>query len=144
MLRRVHAFVQKRRCAGRPCSNRNRGPHAGHDHSGPGGNPNPDGVTQQDMIAGKGTWEINPKDIFHQNGVDPDFPNIKWNDSFGHEEVFDYKGSPVRDHNGPTFNRFHGNSNPLHVIDIIDWKIKGTGWPGDQTTGSDRCVIIGC
>jgi len=119
-------------------------PHAGHDHSGPGRNPNPNGITQQQMQEGHGTWTINEADTYHQQGVDPITPHQKWNDTYGHEEVFDHRGNPVRDLNGPTFNRFPGNSNPLHLIDIIDWKINGTGWPGDTTTSSDRCVMINC
>ena len=119
-------------------------PHAGHEHSGPGGNPNPDGITQQEMIDGDGTWTVNEADVYHQKGVDPDFPNVKWNDTHGHEEVFDHKGVPVRNHNGPTFNRHNGNLNPLHLLDIYDWKVNGTGWPSDNSTSSERCVFINC
>ncbi len=119
--------------------------HAGHaHHSSEGGNPNPDGITRDQMRNGHGTWEINTADKYHQVGVDPDFPNEKWNDITGHEEVFDYEGNPVRDHNGPTFNVHPGNLNPLHVLDILEWKVNGTGWPADKTESSDRCIIVGC
>lgn len=97
---------ENRSCSGRPCGNRD--PHSGHDHSGPGGNPNPNGITQQQMRDGHGTWTINEADTYHQQGVDSRTPNQKWNDRLGHEEVFDHRGTPVRDHNGPTFNRYPG------------------------------------
>ena len=118
--------------------------HAGHGHTGPGGNPNPDGITLDEMRNGTGTWSKNYGDKYHNQGTHPDFPNTKWTDANGHEEVFDYWNNPVRNHNGPTFNRFPGNLNPLHVIDIIDWKWNGTGWPDDKSTVEDRCIIINC
>ncbi|WP_320826666.1 hypothetical protein, partial [Reinekea sp.] len=117
-------------------------PHAGHSHTGPGGNPNPDRITQKKMIEGAGTWKVNVMDRYHQNGVDPAFPNAKYNDAYGHEEVFDFSGNPVRDENGPTFNRHTGNLNPLHFGDMMDWKMNGTGWPDDTTTTSDRCLFF--
>ena len=123
-------------------------PHAGHDHSGPGGNPNPDGITlkQMEEEGGHGTWWHNTKDEFHnidENGVyDPNIKNEKWQDAYGHEEIFDVNGSPVRDHNGPTYNRFPGNLNPLHLYDIINWERNGTGWPDDHSTRESRCVIF--
>ena len=68
-------------------------PHAGHDHSGPGGNPNPDGITFNQMEDGHGTWWHNTEDEFHnidENGVyDPSIGNQKWQDAYGHEEIFD-------------------------------------------------------
>ena len=95
---------------------------------------------------GHGTWWHNKEDKLHnldENGVwDPDMGNIKWQDAYGHEEVFDKFGQPVRDHNGTTFNRYPGNKNPLHLYDIFHWERNGTGWPDDHSTRETRCVIF--
>ena len=142
----AEACAQKR-CAGQMCRGaRKSDPHAGHDHSGPGGNPNPDGITLDQMEEGYGTWGRNHQDRYHnldENGdYDPSIGNQKWQDTHGHEEVFDVDRNPVRNHNGPTFNRFPGNLNPLHLYDIYHWERNGTGWPDDHTTRESRCAIL--
>ena len=119
-------------------------PHAGHDHSGPGGNPNPDNVTWADIKnqteKGKG-WTINEADKWHNMNV-PGKTNIKVNDPYGHEEVFDLNLEPVRDHNGPTFNRGTSNLDLRHIfIDVPDYLINGTGWPDDHSSFYEKITI---